>query len=97
MGEGGLAMLSTTYKGVNMLETGTGMGVMIEEQIIASVQGYAGWSPRNDVKLHDLGVYDKVTAEWIKARLRQRFPETSEPLTSSEVEFIKREIAEGTL
>jgi hypothetical protein len=90
-------MLTNTYKGVSMLELGAGTGVMIEEQMMASVQGYAGWSPRNDVRLHDLGVYDKVTAEWIRARLRQRFPETSEPLTESEIEFIKREIAEGTL
>jgi hypothetical protein len=90
-------MLTNTYKGVSMLETGGGTGVMIEEQLISSVQGYAGWSPRNDVRMHDLGVYDKVTAEWIKARLRQRFPETSEPLTEFEIEYIKREIAEGTL
>jgi len=90
-------MLTTTYKGVSMLETGGGTGVLIEEQPISSVQGYAGWSPRDGVLVHDLGVYDKVTAEWIKARLRQRFPETSEPLTEYEVEFIKREIAEGTL
>jgi len=90
-------MLSNTYKGVSMLETGGGTGVMIEEQLISSVQGYAGWSPRNGVRMHDLGVYDKVTAEWIKARLRQRFPENSEPLTDFEVDFIKREIAEGTL
>jgi hypothetical protein len=90
-------MLATTYKDVNMLDTGSGMGVMIAEQAMASVQGYAGWSARSDVRLHDLGVFDRVTAEWIKARLRQRFPETSEPLTPSEIEFIKREIAEGTL
>ena len=90
-------MLTNTYKGVNILEMGAGTGVMIEEQVVASVQGYASWSSRNDVRVHDLGVYDKVTAEWIKARLRQRFPEMSEPLTESEVEFIKREIAEGTL
>jgi len=90
-------MLTNTYKGVSMLETGGGTGVMIEEQLISSVQGYAGWSPIDGVRMHDLGVYDKVTAEWIKARLRQRFPETSEPLTEFEVEFIKREIAEGTL
>lgn len=90
-------MLTNTYKGVNMLEQGGGTGVMIEEQIAAPVHGYASLSPRNHVKLHDLGVFDRVTAEWIKARLRQRFPEISEPLTESEIEFIKREIAEGIL
>jgi len=90
-------MLTNTYKGVNMLETGGGTGVMIEEQAVSSVQGYASWSSRNSIKLHNLGTFDKMTAEWIKARLRQRFPEISEPLTESEIEFIKREIAEGTL
>jgi hypothetical protein len=90
-------MLTNTYKGVSMLERGGGTGVMIEEEIISSVQGYSGWSRKTGVRLHDLGVFDKSTAEWIHSRLRQRFPETSEPLTESEVEFIKREIAERTL
>jgi hypothetical protein len=90
-------MFANSYKGVSTLDTRSGTGVMIEEQIVASRNGYAGWSPRNDVKMHNLGVYDRATADWIKSRLRQRFPELSEPLTEFEIEFIKQEIVEGTL
>ncbi|MGO8670012.1 MAG: hypothetical protein ACLQVD_01380 [Capsulimonadaceae bacterium] len=90
-------MLSTTYKDVNMQETRVGTGVAIEEQTVSSVQGYPSVSRSNGFRRHDLGIYDRVTADWIRARLRQRFPEVSEPLSESEVEFIKREIADRTL
>lgn len=90
-------MQSHTYKGVSMLNTGEGTGVMLEEQEVDTVQGYYGWSPHSEVRIHNLGIFDRATADWINARLRQRYPELSEPLSESELEYIRHEIAEGTL
>jgi hypothetical protein len=89
-------MLTSTYKGVSMRNFGACTGVAIEEEVVPRDYGYAR-PPYGEPRVHDLGTFDRVTAEWIDSRLRQRFPESSEQLTESEVDFIKRQIAEGTL
>jgi hypothetical protein len=89
-------MASTTYKDVTCERTDEGTDVSIHEQDVTSAQGYTEWSRTKPVR-HDLGRYDRLTADWISSRLKQRFPNLSEPLTEQEVESIRQQIVDRLL
>jgi len=89
-------MANATYKDVTCRPTEDGTDVAIDEQDVTSARGYVEWSRTEPVR-HNLGTYDRLTAEWISARLKQRFPNLSEPLTEEEVQDIKQQIADRLL
>jgi len=90
-------MSPSTFKGVTTLDMDDGTGIMLEELAVSSTPGYLEWTPRRDVRTYDLGTYDRVTADWIQSRLKQRYPEMSEPLTEEEVTLIRQQIADRLL
>jgi hypothetical protein len=90
-------MSGSTYKGVMVQDNEDGTGILLEEQSVTSTSGYGEWSPKHDSRIYDLGTYDRVTADWIHSRLKQRFPEMSEPLTEEEVYLIRQQIVDRIL
>jgi len=90
-------MSTATYKGVMTHDSDYGTDVILEEQPFTSTPGYQEWEPEQDFRLYDLGTYDRVTADWIHSRLKQRFIEVSDPLTEEEVYLIKQQIADRLL
>jgi hypothetical protein len=89
-------MANATYKDVTCERTDDGTDVTIHEQDVTSVQGYVEWSRSQPIR-HDLGTYDRLTADWISSRLKQRFPNLSEPLTEEEVQDIRQQIVDRLL
>ena len=90
-------MTGSTYKGVMTQYTNGGTGVILEERDLSAEAGYNEWAPRRDVRHFNLGTYDKITADWIDSRLKQRYTEMSEPLTEEEIYLIKQQIADRLL
>ena len=90
-------MTGSTFKGVMTQDTDRGTGVILEERSMSMEGGYNEWAPRRDIRHFDLGTYDRITADWIHSRLRQRFPEMSEPLTEEEIYLIRQQIVDRLL
>lgn len=88
-----------TFKGVSLQPCPgwEGMQVTIEEHSATSPAGSAGRFPRSNVRYHDLGIYERESAQRIKARLMQRFATPGEPLSAADLTYLKQSIQDGTL